>query len=431
MKGNFQIILIVLFIFAAVFGVFVFSGAIPIGNKANQAGGLGTVVLWGTVPTSIMSPLIENFNFANTSFVVKYVQKFPETFDKDLLQALAAGAGPDIFFIPDNLTYSYNDKIFTIPYTSYPISAFKNNFAGAGDVFLTGKGILAFPIAIDPLMMYYNRSMLDSNGVVYPPKYWDDLASFVPSLTKKDDLGKVVKSAFALGQYSNVLHAKDILATIFMQTGSPIVAEKDGLFTSALNNSFGKYNLGSILQFYTNFADSLKDVYSWNKSLPNSRDAFSSENLAFYFGFASELQTLVNKNPNQNFLVASIPQIKNANTKLTSARVTGIAISSFSKNFTTAIVAASLMATEDFASQFVKVLNVAPARRDLLKTVPGDIFSPAFYTSALYARSWLDPSPVDTDEIFRGMIDRVLSNNMSPDNAVSDADSKLRLLLVK
>jgi len=62
---------------------------------------------------------------------------------------------------------------------------------------------------------------------------------------------------------------------------------------------------------------------------------FSAENLAFYFGFASELPTLVNRNPNQNFFVASLPQIKNASFKLTSARVTGIAISAFSKNLNT------------------------------------------------------------------------------------------------
>ena len=59
--------------------------------------------------------------------------------------------------------------------------------------------------------------------------------------------------------------------------------------------------MGSVLKFYTDFADPLKDVYSWNKSFSNSRDAFSAENLVFYLGYASELQSLINKNPNQNF----------------------------------------------------------------------------------------------------------------------------------
>jgi ABC-type glycerol-3-phosphate transport system substrate-binding protein len=297
-------------------------------------------------------------------------------------------------------------------------------------VFLTSKGILAFPIAIDPLVMYYNRSMLDANAIVYPPKYWDELTALLPTLTQKDDLNKIIKSGVALGQFSNIAHAKDILSALFMQTGNPIVAETDGSFSSALSDST-KYNLGAVLQFYTNFADSLKNAYSWNRSLPNSTDAFSAENLAFYFGFGSELRSLINKNPNQNFLVAPLPQIKNANTKVTSARVTGIAISAFSKNFNTAFLAAGLLATGDFASKYALALGVAPARRDLLKVMPTDAYSPAFYTSALYARSWLDPSPKDTDDIFRGMVEKVLSNSLSSDDAVRDANSKLGLLLFR
>ena len=70
-----------------------------------------------------------------------------------------------------------------------------------------------------------------------------------------------------------------------------------------------------------------------------SLDFFSAEKTVFYFGFASELKTLINKNPNQNLAVAQMPQIKNVDSSITSARVTGIAISSFSKNFNTALIA--------------------------------------------------------------------------------------------
>ena len=77
-----------------------------------------------------------------------------------------------------------------------------------------------------------------------------------------------------------------------------------------------------------------------------------------------------------------MPQIRNSNFKMTSAHVTGIAISSFSKNFNIAFTAAGLMANSDFASKFAISLGVAPARRDLLKTIPTDAYLPTFYTSA-------------------------------------------------
>lgn len=415
---------------AAVVGILVFSGAIPIGDSGSS-GSLGDVVLWGTVPATAIANPLKEFNDANPAFVVKYEQKSAETFDKDLLEALATGTGPDIFFLPDNLAFHYSDKIFTIPYASYPLASFKSVFAGAGEVFLTQNGILAFPISIDPLMLYYNRSMLDANGVVYPPATWNDLTGMVSILTKKDEANKITKSAVALGHFGNIVHAKDILSALFIQAGNPIIIEKDGMFTPTLDALVGNYNLPSILKFYTNFADPNDPVYSWNRSFSNSDEAFSKEDLAFYFGYASEIPTLVNRNPNQNFFIAPIPQIKGATFKSTGARVTGVAISSSSKNFDIAFTAANLLTTSDFASKFAAATGVAPARRNLLSIKPTDAFSPVFYDSALFARSWLDPSPKDTDNIWSAMINGVLSNAMDPDEAIGDASSKLSILLFK
>jgi ABC-type glycerol-3-phosphate transport system substrate-binding protein len=430
MKGSFQLISIIVFIILAVFGILVFSGAIPIG-KNNSAGSLGTVVLWGTVNTQTMASLLEDFNTANKSFVVKYVQKSAGTFDQDLLEALASGVGPDMIFLPDSLAFHYSDKIVTIPYSSFSLSNFKNTYAGAGEVFLTSRGILAIPITIDPLVMYYNRGTLDANAVIFPPATWDELTALIPKLTKKDDTNKIIKSAVALGHFSNINNAKDILSTLIMQAGNPIVSEKNGTYVSTLKNPSQISDPATILQFYTNFADPGKAVYSWNKSFPNSSDAFSREDLALYFGFASELVPLINRNPNQNFFAAPFPQIKNSSFKLTGAHVMGIALMSSSKNFSTAFTAASLLATGDFASKLAIALGVAPARRDLLSIKPQDSYSPTFYDSALFARSWLDPSPTDTDDIFSRMIDGVLSNNMSVESAITDASSKLGLLLLK
>ena len=432
MKLNFQLIILIFFIVCAVFGILVFSGAIPIG-KSNQNGPTTTIVLWGTFPSDEIAQPLQTFNGANTAFTVKYVQKSADTFDQDLLEALASGTGPDLFFLPDSLAYHYANKIFTIPYSSYPLANFQNNFADAGQVFLTNQGMLAFPISIDPLMMYYNRSTLDANDIVYPPATWDDLSAMVPTLTVKDSSNNILKSTVALGGFSNINNAKDILATLFMQAGNPIIQNTNqntnGAYVSALSSQGGNSNTTSMLSFYTNFSDPTNALYSWNASFPNSTDDFSSGNLAFYFGFASELQSLIKQNPNQDFFVAPVPQIKNSNTKVTDAHVTGIAILSSSKNFTTAFTVASEMATGSFASDFANATGTAPARRDLLAVKPTDAYSPYFYSSALFARSWLDPSPTDTDTIFSGMVNNVLSGDMSAMDSVKDADAKMNLLL--
>ena len=431
---NFQIITIAVFIFLAIIGVLVFSGAIPLGG-GNKPGSGGTVTIWGTVKSGTMAPLLEEFNTGNPEFTLKYQEKSAENFDEDLLEALASGVGPDLFFLPDDLAFNYSNKIFAIPYQSYSVATFKNNFSGAGDVFLTSRGILAFPLSVDPLVMYYNQSHLDANGIIYPPATWEELISLLPKLIKKDETGKITKSAVALGHFSNVSHAKDILATLFMQVGNRIVAEKEGVFGSTLNDAAPdpKFKLSSILEFYTNFADpNNKEAYSWNRSFPNSDDAFSRQNLTFYFGYASELVPLINKNPNQDFRVAPFPQVAGSSGKLTGARVTGIAVLSSSKNFNSAFTAAGILSTGDFAAKFARATGVVPARRDLLLRKPvTDPYSPIFYDSALYARSWMDPSSLDTNNIFRRMVEAVLSNSLTPEAAISDANSKLNLLLIK
>ena len=426
---NFQIIVLVIFIVAAVIGVLVFSGAIPLGTDKNE--NLGTVVVWGTIPTQLIASPLKDFNDTNKNVNVTYIQKSADTFDQDLLEALASGIGPDLFFLPSDLEYHYANKIFTIPYTNYPLDTFKGVFAGAGEVFLTSKGIIAFPLYIDPLVMYYNRNMFDAGNIVYPPATWSDLINMIPSLTAKDPTNKIIKSAVAMGHYSNVDHAKDILTTLFMQAGNPILREENGIVKPTLDSNIGNYNLPSILQFYTSFADPNNAVYSWNKSFPDSMDVFSREDLAIYFGYGSELASLINKNPNQNFFIAPMPQIKGSNFKLTGAKVTGVAISSGTKNMNGAFTVASLMANSDFAYKVATALNVAPARRDLLALKPTDAYAPTLYSSALYAKGFADPSPKDTDNIWRGMIEAVLSNAMSPMDAVKDANTKLNLLLIR
>lgn len=428
-KGVFQLVVLILFIAGGIFGVLVFSGAISLGTDSTKAA--GTVVMWGTIKTANMSALIENFNQGNDDFKVVYVEKAQDGFDQSLLEALASGTGPDMFFLPNDLAFHYSNKIFTVPYESYPLVNFKNNFTGAGEVFLNQNGILAFPILVDPIVMYYNRSILDSNAIIYPPKTWGELTAMVPILTKKDTANKINKSAVAFGHFSNVNHAKDILVSLFMQAGNPIVGPKNGSLGSALNNGGEKYDLGSILQFYVDFADPVKPVYSWNKSFPRAVDAFSSEDLAIYFGFASEFRSLLNKNPNQNIGIAPIPQIGDGSSKVTNSKVMGIAIAASSKNPNTAFTAASQMATGNFALNLALTLGVPPARRDLLSSKPKDAYSPILYDSALFAKSYIDPSSEDTDNIFRTMIDETISNNKTASSAISDASNKLDFLLIK
>lgn len=420
--------MVVLFAFGGVLGVFVFAGFIKLGDKAVNSTPAGTVVLWGVIPNNIMTPVLDSFN-NNQTLKIKYIYKNPNTFDQELLEAFAVNQAPDLFFVTDENILNHLNKISVTPYTSYPLINFKNNFASASEVFLNSKGVLAFPLLIDPLMMYYNRTLLDSNNIVYPPEYWDQFSDLVKTFTKKDANGFLSKNTFALGQYNNVNNAKDIIASLFMQNGNEITYQNNNTYRSAIKKDVVvEKNLVNSLAFYLSFADPLNTNYSWNRSFPNSLDAFSKEDLVFYFGFASELKNLLNKNPNHNFAVASLPQIRDSSLKATRGKVTGIAISANSKNKSLAYLALSNLSSSNFPKDLSNVLLIPPARRDLLDKKGLDSYTPIFYSSTLFARSFIDAK--DSGILFRNMIEEVLSNGYKVEEAITNLSNRLNLLLL-
>lgn len=426
----FQLVFIVLFIVMGVFGIMVFAGVVKIGKDNQEVTIKGSVTMWGTVPTAEAKQAFDNFNTRNPDLELKYEYIDADYFNQSLLEALADGRGPDLFLLPDDLVQSYSSRIAAIPYATYSPSTFKSTFASAGEVFTDPRGVLAFPVTIDPLMMYYNRSMLNTVGVVYPPKYWDGILELVPKLTKKEEgISRITQSTVALGQVSNVKNSKDILATMFMQTGNPIVGTVGSSYYSALNEDRTRDAVVSMLGFYTSFSDPLKENYSWNKAMPNSQDAFVAENLAFYFGYASELQTLINKNPNLDLQITEMPQIKGSRFKATKARTMGVAMSAASTKKDIAFAVINEMINSNFIRDFAQDLGAAPATRTLLSAKLQDEFMPIVFASSLYAQSWLDPSPADTTNIFRAMVESILSNSNSPESAIGLAAGRIGLLL--
>ncbi len=431
--SQFQTVFLIIFVMLGVLGVLVFAGIINIGKDNQKASLAGKVSLWGTVPADTMRPIIDEFNYVNQDLQVVYTAHEAEDFNQNLLESLAEGKGPDMFLLSDDLSKSYINRLMAISYARYPAANFKSNFATASDIFTTPNAILALPLTIDPLMLYYNQSILNTNSIVYPPNDWDSFLEITSKITKKDDNNQINQSAVALGHFTNIESAKAIITTFFLQTGNPIVVrDPSGIYKSTLSSeTFNKNSLVSALTYYTSFANPLNSNYSWHKGLPNSKDYFIAENSAFYFGYASELKDLVKKNPNMDLKIAEIPQIKNSNIKTTKARVTGVAISSFSKKQELSLAVANLMTSGNFIRDFAKATGTAPARRDLLATQLADAYMPIVFKSALYSKSWSDPSPKDTDNIFRVMVESVLSNVNRPESAITRASGQLDILLAR
>src|SRR3989344_769858 len=337
----FQLIVTIVFASFIVVGVGVFALFGGLGGS----GSVGAVTIWGTLPQEPMQRLIEDLRQKDDSFQdVRYEQRSEEAYQSELINAIASGAGPDLFFVSQEDIQSFADKVLVIPYASVSQATILNSFVEEGGLLLTAEGAFGLPFLIDPLVMYWNRDLFSSAGVAQPPAYWGDFLTLAPKVTSLDSASNVKRSAVSLGTWSNIKNAKAILATLFMQAGDPIVgrtAEGELVAHLGTNPSGATENpAASALRFYTEFANPRKTAYSWNRSLPEAQDAFVAGNAAVYFGFASELGTIAGRNPNLRFGVAPMPQIEGRNVRITYGSLTALSIPRGAKNPQGAIVIA-------------------------------------------------------------------------------------------
>ncbi len=435
MKG-FQIGILIFFGFFVFLGVLIFSGAIKLGgNKsAEEVAAAPTLTIWGTLPSKKLAPAIA-LSTQGSGMQVKYVAKDPRTYEEDILNAFAFGGLPDAFLMSQDLIFKYEDKLINIPFTYFPERTYDDSFVRAAEIFKKGQGFLGFPIFVDPLIMYYNQDILESKGYTEPPTYWSDLFEYVPKLTSINEALKIDKAGVALGEFENVKNAKEIFVALMLQLDNPIVARNpaNGKFAPVLGASSAVSSKPAIqsMDFYGEFSDPTKSVYSWNKSMESSDKEFISGDLAIYFGLTSEFENIRLRNPNLNFDIHQLPQVKELPTVITYADVYALSIPSNSPKAQMALAIASSLANGPAAAGIAGASGFAPVRRDLISAPNQNKYGKIYYAAALSSRSWVDPDDKKTTEIFSQMFEDVLSGLSSTEDAIMSASTELKLLLQK
>ena len=151
--------------------------------------------------------------------------------------------------------------------------------------------------------------------------------------------------------------------------------------------------------------------------------------MALYPGFASELFTLREQNPNLNFDVALLPQVRDGDVRRTFGQMYGLAVLKSSPNQGGGFSAAVLLAGKDAAAVWEEVIGLPPARRDLLSRAQNDAFRSVFYKSALIAGAFRDPDPDASEAVFRRMVEGVVSGRLRIAEAVRQANAELARLI--
>jgi ABC-type glycerol-3-phosphate transport system substrate-binding protein len=424
--SKFQIILLSVFIVFIIIGVVAFATFKGSGSSSQAL----SMTVWGTFPADIIEKYVANINMTLAQpITVQYKQESAAKFSQDFVKALAVGAGPDAILIPSDILLSQENKLTPIPYATFPLGTFENTYIQEANIYVSSSGILAIPFTVDPLVMYWNRDTFNAAGIATYPKYWDEFDSLVQKLTVKDANGNVRKSAVALGDFTTVVNAREILGTLFMQLGNNVTAiGKDGTLQSTIGINTSN-SITTALQFFTKFVDPTNADYSWNRGMQDSKTAFLSGTLATYFGFASELSDIQTKNPNLNFDVAPLPQLRTGGVKATYGKLYGFSLVRASSNANTAYQVISILTQPANLSTLSQTMYLPPVRTDLIAQGSTDQYISIFDQAALVGKTWLDADPVQSGQIFGNLVDSITSGRENANQAIQDAGNQYNALL--
>ena len=411
----FQLILTGVFVLFAIIGLLVFAGANPGGSKNV----IGNMVIWGTLPNEQMQSVLDEVRNVRTDFEgVTYIEVGFDEFHTVYTEALAVGRGPDMILVPHTLLLAEFGTLTPISFDAFSIRDFEDTFVDGANI-VVADGYLGIPAGIDPLVMYYNRTMFNTARVNEAPKFWEQFTGLTPKFVQKEEGFSIKKSFVALGAYSNIRHAEKVLASFFFQVGSPI---EDGSGNVVLSDT---KDTESALRFYSEFANPNTTAYSWNKSLKEDRQAFLANNLALYFAPASEGASLEAANPNLSIGSAAFPQLQGG-TPVVYGDVYTFAVPRNARSVVGAQTAALAFVNTNVSEIFSYFTNIAPVRRNLLGQKQDNPLMDLAYEEAFIAKGWLSPQPVKVDAAFSAMVDDVVSGRSDAVDAITKAQRSLQ-----
>jgi multiple sugar transport system substrate-binding protein len=422
------------FIFFGIFFVFIIAGVIAFATfkSSSSTSALSAITIWGTFPKDRFDQYVSKANQSLTQpLSISYTEKDSDSFNRELVQALARGTGPDAILISADNLYPNLDKVVSIPYSVLNVRTFKDSYVEAGELYMKADGIVGIPFTIDPLVMYWNRDTFASAGLATYPRYWEDFGPIISKLTIKDNAQNIKKTAIALGDFTNVSNAREIFGSVLFQIGNPVTSfgiNKDVLETT-IKNTVQEPSAQSVSDFFVQFVNPNNSTYSWNRGMMNDKSAFLGGYLSTYFGFASEIKDIASKNPNLNFDIAPLPQLKNGVKKAVYGKMYGFSILKASQSQNAAYQIVSVLTSPQILKDLSDSLYLPSVRRDIISLGSNDPYISIFNTQALIAKTWLDSSPEDSRRLMSSMISSITSGAKKSKDAIRDFEDSYDIIL--
>ena len=423
-------------LYTLIFPIFIFGLAAVFPGCKDEPFKKVELEFWGVFDDSdIFKPLIDDFNKSFSQIKINYHKKNQQTYERDLLETMASGRGPDIFMIHHTWLPRYEDKIWAAPSDLITLKKVQDDFVDVVyDDFVKDDSIGALPLSVDTLALYYNKDIFNTNGIPQPAETWEAVLNDVERLILKDERDNIIQAGVALGTARNVNRSTDILCLLMLQSGVQMVDEQSSkaVFNQSVKVGEERVYLGQrALEFYTDFSNPLKSVYTWNTRMDYSIDAFYQGKAAMMFNYSYHLPTIRAKSPYLNFGVAPMPQIKTSAKDVNYANYWGLTVSHNSQESKAAWQFIIWLTGKENAQKYLELTKKPTARRDLIIWQKDDPDLGVFAEQSLTARSWYQVDNSTIEKYLADMIESVVVGEATIEEAIGKAVNQVTLLMQK
>ncbi len=429
---NFKNILLGTAFFGIIIAMLGFSGKLPFFSSSYKQKLTGNVNVWGTLPYSSMAPFVNDFNKEAKTYTMSYMEVAEQDFNKKLIVALADGYAPDLVIAPSEVAFANINRIYYTSPTTIPESTFRNTYVDISSILINMPyGYMALPISVDPLVLYYNRDILSSNGFTNPPTTWGDFYSYEEKITRQNSNGDITLSTIAFGTYDNIPNITNTILSMIIQQGQIPVSKSYGQDPSG--NYITKYKvnvnemdlesgispLNSALAFTKDFSDTQKTTFNWGPRSNNALNQFISGNLAFYIGFASEAAYIKSANQKLYFDYSLLPQVSGSKVSATYGKLYTIFMLSTSPGASTISLPYQVMqyfaAPGKYNSYLVGLTGgISVLKSQIAANISsGDQGAEIFGNSALISKNFYDLHRADLEALMREAIRQVYNGEKS------------------
>ena len=343
-----------------------------------------------------------------------------DEFDRLFANALADDVGPDIVSMHTRWIRKYTRRLHPMPRNINMARVFKTSGIGGGEIqvqpeqlgmptissirndyvktvaedVVVGNKVYGLPLTVDTLGIYYNKDLLDRAGVPTPPRSWDELLEAIKASTRFGSDGRIIQAGAALGGAENIDNSFDILSLLMMQSGVRMASGNRVTFQSGSVSNNEQHPLLRALDFYTDFANPLKESYTWNEKMGNALDEFVRGKVVFYFGFGYDFNRIKSRAPGLNVGVLPIPQLNNSNPKNV-ANYWVESVVAKSKNKDAAWDFVRYITSPEQVAQYTQATRTPTPLRSQIRAQQGNSELEPLVSQVLFIENWYKGKDID------------------------------------